>query len=169
MPDCPFPGPLATRADFCYSFFLFSRFYIYKVAFYFFKFLLVIYLSKYIFLYQYGLLGSLLCWVWGLHCGIYKSSYSVSNISYLNSPSPLLSFILPSPHSWNSFNRYHFCIYIHVYTFFCTIFTLLPPFLPPSPSHWYQPSPPEQDLFHLSVGEKRKQLQFCLFEIKVAT
>jgi hypothetical protein len=23
----------------------------------------------------------------------------------------------PSPDSWNSFNRYHFCIYIHVYTF----------------------------------------------------
>jgi hypothetical protein len=34
----------------------------------------------------------------------------------------------PSLDSWNSFNRYHFCIYMHVYTFFCTIFTLLPPF-----------------------------------------
>jgi hypothetical protein len=24
----------------------------------------------------------------------------------------------PLPYSWNSFNRYHFCIYIHVYTLF---------------------------------------------------
>jgi hypothetical protein len=32
----------------------------------------------------------------GVHCGIYKSSYNVSNISYLNSPPPLLSFF-PSP------------------------------------------------------------------------
>jgi hypothetical protein len=29
----------------------------------------------------------------------------------------LLFFIFPSPNSWNIFNRYHFCIYIHVYTF----------------------------------------------------
>jgi hypothetical protein len=27
----------------------------------------------------------LLCWVW-VHCNIYKRSYNVSNISYLNSP-----------------------------------------------------------------------------------
>jgi hypothetical protein len=38
----------------------------------------------------------LLCWV-GVHCSIYKSSYNVSNISYLNSPLLLLSFI--STHS----------------------------------------------------------------------
>jgi hypothetical protein len=41
----------------------------------------------------------------GIHCGIYKSSYNMSNISYLNSPPPLFSFILPSPHTWN---RYYF-------------------------------------------------------------
>jgi hypothetical protein len=29
----------------------------------------------------------------GVHCGIYKGSYNVSNISYLNSLLPLLSFI----------------------------------------------------------------------------
>jgi hypothetical protein len=68
----------------------------------------------------------LLCAV-GLHCVIYKGSYILSNTSYMNSPSPLLSFISPSPNSWNSFNRYHFCIYIRVHIF-CTIFTPFSPF-----------------------------------------
>jgi hypothetical protein len=31
----------------------------------------------------------------GVHCGICKSSYNVSNISYLNSPSQPFSFIPP--------------------------------------------------------------------------
>jgi hypothetical protein len=30
-----------------------------------------------------------------VHCSIFKGSYNISNISYLNSPLPLLSFILP--------------------------------------------------------------------------
>jgi hypothetical protein len=68
----------------------------------------------------------LLCWV-GVHCGIYKSSYNVSNILYT-----LLYF--PSPHSWNGFNRYIFCVCTHVYTFFCFIFTLLLPFPITSPT-----------------------------------
>jgi hypothetical protein len=54
----------------------------------------------------------------GVHCGIYTGSCDVSNISYLNSPPPQPSFIPPFPNSWNSFNGYHFCIYIHVYLFF---------------------------------------------------
>jgi hypothetical protein len=49
----------------------------------------------------------LLCCM-GVHCGLYKSSYNISNISYLNSPPPSFSFISPSLHSKNSFNRYHF-------------------------------------------------------------
>jgi hypothetical protein len=52
-----------------------------------------------------------------VHCGIYKSSYNMSTISYLNSPlhhSPLS----PLLYSWNSFSRSHFSIYIHVYTVF---------------------------------------------------
>jgi hypothetical protein len=28
-----------------------------------------------------------------------------------------LLYLLLLPHSWNNFNRYHFCICIHVYTF----------------------------------------------------
>jgi hypothetical protein len=44
----------------------------------------------------------------------------------------------PDPHSWNSFNKSHFSIYIHVYTVFAPhspSFTLFPH---PPPSHWYQ-------------------------------
>jgi hypothetical protein len=33
----------------------------------------------------------LLCWL-GVHCGIYKGSYNVSTVSYLNSPPPPLPF-----------------------------------------------------------------------------
>jgi hypothetical protein len=33
----------------------------------------------------------LLCWV-GIHCDIYKSSYNISNVSYLNSPLQQISF-----------------------------------------------------------------------------
>jgi hypothetical protein len=32
----------------------------------------------------------------------------------------------PSPDYWSSFNKYHFYIYLHVYTFYFTVFTLLP-------------------------------------------
>jgi hypothetical protein len=36
-----------------------------------------------------------------------------------STPSTALPYsITPSPDSWNSFNRYHFCIYIRVYTLF---------------------------------------------------
>jgi hypothetical protein len=54
----------------------------------------------------------------GVHCGIYKYSYNISNISYLNSPPPSFSLI-PSHHSWNRFNMYHFSIFIHLYTVKC--------------------------------------------------
>jgi hypothetical protein len=48
----------------------------------------------------------------------------------------------PLPNSWSSFNRYHFCIYMHVYTFFALYspsYLLSPPLVP---SHWCQPYPP---------------------------
>jgi hypothetical protein len=68
---------------------------------------------------------------------IHKSSYNISNISYLNTPPPSFSFIFSYPLSQSSFNRYHFCIYIHVYTIFALYslsYTLSPP---PPPFHWY--------------------------------
>jgi hypothetical protein len=68
-----------------------------------------------------GLLFLLLCW--GVHCGIYESSYSLSNISYLNSPPPSFSFILypASPFlkqfSQVSFFHLHTCRH-RIYTIF---------------------------------------------------
>jgi hypothetical protein len=79
----------------------------------------------------------LLFWV-GAYCGIYKSSYNVSNKSYLNSPLLPFSFISPFPHSWNSFNRYHFSIYIHVYTVFAPYSPFHTLSLPPPSSRWYR-------------------------------
>jgi hypothetical protein len=68
---------------------------------------------------------------------------------------PLHCSPLTPSHSWNGFNRYHFCIYIHVYTVFCNIFTLLPLFLTTSPL-LLVPTAPRQDLFPKFVEEKRK-------------
>jgi hypothetical protein len=82
----------------------------------------------------------LFCWV-ELHRHIYKGSYNVSNISYLNSPPTTGLFHHPSPNSWNSFSSYPFCIYICVYII-CTVFILLLLSRPPLPSHWCQPLPP---------------------------
>jgi hypothetical protein len=68
-----------------------------------------------------------LLWCMGVHCGIYTGSYNVSNISNMNSPPPLFSFISPS---WflKEFHRYHFFIYLQVYNFLHHIH-------PTSPSH----------------------------------
>jgi hypothetical protein len=65
----------------------------------------------------------LLCWV-GAHCGIYKGFYNVSNTLYLNSPSPLLSFIPPLLlfEQFQQVSFLHLCTCVHI---FCTIFTLL--------------------------------------------
>jgi hypothetical protein len=72
----------------------------------------------------------------GVHCGIYKSfiMYQIyhTRVHPLHlSPSSLL------PHSWNSFNRSHFCLYIYV----CTLFALYLPFQP-FPNHLPFPSMP---------------------------
>jgi hypothetical protein len=97
----------------------------------------------------------LLCWV-GAHCDIYKGSYNISNISHLNSPPPQLPFI-SSSNSWNIFNTYHFCMYIHVYTSFALYspsYLLSPPLPPPTGAN--PPSPhPGQNLFYSPV------LRFC--------
>jgi hypothetical protein len=100
----------------------------------------------------------LLCLV-GVHCGIYKSSYNISNTSYLNSPPPHL----PLPTFWNSFSWYHFFIYIHVYTVFALY----------SPSHALSQPPPTSQwtpagrtysalLFSDFVKEKQIDIFVCL-------
>jgi hypothetical protein len=110
----------------------------------------------------------LLCWV-GVLCGIYKSSYNISNMSYLNSPlhcSPSL------PHSWNSFNRYHQI----TFTCLCTHFLhwIHPP--TPFPHHFPHPTrlrgtnppPIQEDMFHPPVVQfsrrkkKRNDIFACL-------
>jgi hypothetical protein len=72
----------------------------------------------------------LFCWV-GVPYGIYKSFHNVSNTSYCIHPLPLLFLISYSPHFWNSFNRYHFCIYIHMYTVLVAHSPSYPLSLPP--------------------------------------
>jgi hypothetical protein len=64
----------------------------------------------------------LLCCV-GLHCSIYKSSYNVSNISYLNLPPPPFSFIHPYPIP--GIVSTDIILYLHTRVHsICTIFTL---------------------------------------------
>jgi hypothetical protein len=73
-------------------------------------------------------------------------------------------YFAPS-HSWNSFNRYHFPIYMHVYTE-CIQY---------SPSHALSPShssptgtnPPGRTCFALLFSDfvREKKWHFCLFKI----
>jgi hypothetical protein len=72
------------------------------------------------------------------------------NIPYLNSPPPSFSFVL---HSWNSFNRYLFSIYIHVYTVF----------VPYSHSHTLSPSPPPSHCYQSPPRRTCSALLFCNF------
>jgi hypothetical protein len=80
--------------------------------------------------------------------------YSVGTLWHLQKFLEYLSWIhplhhsplsLPSPHSWNHFNRSHFSIFVHeciVFPLHSASFTLC---LCPSLSHWYQP--PERTCF----------------------
>jgi hypothetical protein len=122
----------------------------------------MILVNCYVYVYLiYFLLFLLLYWM-GVHCGIYKSSYHISNISYLHSPPPSFSFILPFPHS----NRYHFFSF-HTYVHStCTINhppMSFPHLLPPLTNT----IPTRQDLFCLPVISfcKWKKLKFFLFKI----
>jgi hypothetical protein len=99
------------------------------------------------------------------YCGIYKSSYNLSNISYLNSPPPSFSFILPSPHSGSSLNRYHF-----PFTYMCTQYLHYihspAPFLHilPSSTGTNPCRGPVPDSYDFC---KRKMKYFCLFMVAI--
>jgi hypothetical protein len=80
----------------------------------------------------------LLFWV-GVHCGIYKSSYNTSNVSYLNSPPPPFSFKLPSPIP-GEFQQVSFFSFTYMCTQYLPIFTFPHPFPISSPSHYTKPS-----------------------------
>jgi hypothetical protein len=69
----------------------------------------------------------------------------------------------PSPHSWNSVNRSHFSIYIHVYRIFLPYspFNPFPYFLsPPTGTH-----PPDRNCFAFLISvfvKKKKDIFVCL-------
>jgi hypothetical protein len=88
----------------------------------------------------------------GAHCGIHKSSYNISNTSYLNLPFSTI-LLHPSPHSWNSFNRYHFSTYTHVYT----VFALYSPSMP-----FPHPLPPSLDKVLPFFKRKKNDIFVCL-------
>jgi uncharacterized protein with PQ loop repeat len=90
------------------------------------------------------------CWAgWGYIVAFTNVMYQ---ISYLNSP--LHTLLYPHSIPVNSFNRYHFCIYIHVYTVFATYSPSYPLSWPSLPSSGAPPTP-RQDLFC------PPSLQFC--------
>jgi hypothetical protein len=88
---------------------------------------------------------------------------------------PLLSYISPPLISCNSFNRYHFCIYIHVYTLFAT-YSPSYHFSPPPPHfHWCKMHPPKAEpvplilLFskfvkkiYIYINNKKRNMTFLL-------
>jgi hypothetical protein len=71
-----------------------------------------------------------------------------------------------SLHPWNSFNRYHFSIYIHVYTVFVPYSPSYTLSLPPPHSYWSQPSwaGPVPSSCSL-IFWMRKKWHFYLFKI----
>jgi hypothetical protein len=86
----------------------------------------------------------------------------------VNSAFPTFSFIHLSPHSWNSFNRSLFSIYIHS---ICTIFTFLQPFPISSPLPLV-PTSPGRTCFTLLPSNfviKKKVKTKMTFLVKMAT
>jgi hypothetical protein len=82
----------------------------------------------------------------GGNCGIYKGPYNVSDISYLNSPPPPLSFI-PLPPFMEQFQQVSFLHLHNEYTLFVPYSSFYPFPTPLTPSG--------QNLFHPLV------IQFC--------
>jgi hypothetical protein len=92
----------------------------------------------------------LLCWV-GVHCGIYRSSYKISNIAYLNSPPLPLSFIPSLPPYLEQFQQVSFYI-----TYMCTQF--LHRIHPPTPF----PTGTNTSLWFCRRKWKKKKMTFLL-------
>jgi hypothetical protein len=75
-----------------------------------------------------------------LHCCIVRFLQCINYIILEFTPSST-SLYSPSADSWNSFNRYYFCIYMHVYMCFA-LYSLYYPFsIPLALSQWCQSSP----------------------------
>jgi hypothetical protein len=89
-----------------------------------------------------------------VHCDIYKSSYNVSNISYLNLPPTSCSFILCPPFLEYflqvSFFHLHTCVHS-----ICTVFTLLHIF--PTSHTCHSPDSKPSDSYSLIFIKKKKK------------
>jgi hypothetical protein len=105
----------------------------------------------------------------GVHYGIYKSSYNISNTFH-----PIHLFpLFPHPCSWNSFNRYYFSIYVMCAHSICTVFTLPHPFPISSPfslvptTTTVSPNPTGPALHPLfsNFVKKKKDIFVCLREL----
>jgi hypothetical protein len=99
------------------------------------------------------------------HCGSYKSSYSISHMSYLHSLTPSFSFIPPFLEWFQqvTFFLIHTCVQR-----ICTIFTLPCPFPTSSPlllvpTH----SGTVYSALLLSYFVNEKKWPFCLFKIHI--
>jgi hypothetical protein len=105
----------------------------------------------------------LLCWV-EIHCGFYKSSYTISKYHtwILLLHDSHLSWL---PHSWNSFNTYYFLL-----TYMCTryLFHSHPPIPFPyllPPSHWYLLIPGRTSMpSWFSAFVKERKMTFFVLE-----
>jgi hypothetical protein len=100
----------------------------------------------------------LLCWV-EVHCGIYKSSYNISNISYFNHPLHYFP-LLPPPPIPGTVSTGLIFLFTYMYTQYLHRINPPAPFphflLPPTGTNL-----PRQDLFCPPV------LQFCKRNIKI--
>jgi hypothetical protein len=115
----------------------------------------------------------------GVQCGIYKGSYNVSNISYLNSLPPLISFILyppvPGIVSAGIILAYaymctHILYDIHPpIPFTCHLLPLISINSTPSPAGPVLPSCSLILQEKKKIKDKKKNMNFFLFELKIAT
>jgi hypothetical protein len=91
--------------------------------------------------------------------------FNITNVSYLNLPPSSSSFIPSHPHSWSSFNRYHFShLHICVHSI-CTTFTLPHPFPTSSPLPLIPtfPSSPHRTCSNLLVSDFVKEEKNYIF------
>jgi hypothetical protein len=105
--------------------------------------------------------------VLGVHCGIYKRSYNITNIPYLNSLPPSLSFISPYAISGTGSTGLIFpftCMCIH-YLYHIHPLTPFPHILPSSTGT----KSLRQNMFCLLFSDfvKEKKWHLCLFQITI--
>jgi hypothetical protein len=99
----------------------------------------------------------------GVHCGIYKNFY---NVSLLNSPPPLFSFVPPSPLPGRVSTGLIFSNYKHVHTvsaLYSPSYTF--PHLLPPPMGTKPPGRTCSAFLFPNFVKERQKWHFCLFKI----